>query len=80
MPRRRRTWTFDLILTTPPVHFDDHPLAGLSSELRDDLRTQAFGRILAAIAMRKSETLPSRDVPPGDGQVQANPKPLTEGG
>lgn len=42
-----------MILTESPVQFDDHPLAGLSPEQREEVRVQAFGRVLAAIAIRK---------------------------
>jgi hypothetical protein len=54
--RKPRSWTFEMILADPPTKFDDHPLAGLSPEQRDDMRAQAFGRVLAAIAARKAES------------------------
>jgi len=43
-----------MILTEMPTEPDDHPLAGLTTDQRGDLRAQAFGRVLAAIAIRKT--------------------------
>jgi hypothetical protein len=43
-----------MILTAMPTQVDDHPLAGLSTDQRDLVRAQAFGRVLAAIAIRKT--------------------------
>jgi len=43
-----------MILTEMPTQLDDHPLAGLSTDQRDFVRAQAFGRVLAAIAIRKT--------------------------
>jgi len=43
-----------MILTAMPTELDDHPLAGLTKDQRDSVRVQAFGRVLAAIAIRKT--------------------------
>lgn len=43
-----------MILAEMPTELDDHPLAGLSPEQRDGIRAQAFGRVLAAIALRRT--------------------------
>ena len=43
-----------MILTEMPTEQNDHPLAGLSTDQRDLVRAQAFGRVLAAIAIRKT--------------------------
>lgn len=76
--RSPRAWTFELILTDLPVQLDDHPLAGLSPEQREDVRAQAFGRVLAAIAIRKTEPERNRDAIQADGQYKPDPKSLTE--
>lgn len=54
LPRSRRSWTFEMMLTEMPTEPDDHPLAGICADQRGDLRAQAFGRVLAAIAIRKT--------------------------
>ena len=43
-----------MIMVAPPTQVNDHPLAGLSPEQRANVRAQAFGRVLAAIALHKS--------------------------
>lgn len=68
-----------MILTEIPTEQNDHPLAGLAPEQRDDLRAQAFGRVLAAIATRKTEPPRNRDALQIDRRGQANSKPHTEG-
>ena len=68
-----------MILTEMPTEKNDHPLAGHAPEQRDDLRAQAFGRVLAAIAIRKMEPPRNRDALQVDRRGQANPKSHTEG-
>lgn len=68
-----------MILAEMPAEIGDHPLAGLAPEQRGDMRAQAFGRVLAAIATRKTESARSGDAPENTRQVYADPKPPTEG-
>jgi hypothetical protein len=70
-----------MILTAMPAEPDDHPLAGLSPNQRGDLRAQAFGRVLAAIAIRKTGSQ-SCDPEAGDGRqevVLQSPPSFTDG-
>jgi hypothetical protein len=68
-----------MILTDSPVQLDDHPLAGLSPEQRDNVRAQAFGRVLAAIAIRKVDRVGNRGSSQADVQLEVVWKQPTEG-
>ena len=50
-----------MILTEMPTELDNHPLAGLSTDQRDVVRAQAFGRVLAAIALRRTGSKPDEE-------------------
>lgn len=65
-----------MTLTEPPSQLVEHPLAGLSPDQRDTTRAQAFGRVLAAIALRETGGRP--DQPPDRTEPSprtATPKP-----
>ena len=68
-----------MILTEMPTEQNDHPLAGLSTNQRDLVRAQAFGRVLAAIAIPRTEPPRNRDALQVDRHGQANPKSHAEG-
>lgn len=56
-----------MVLAAMPTELDDHPLAGLSAEQRDGVRAQVFGRVLAAIALRRAGPQ-KRESEAADGQ------------